>query len=484
MLPRLSLLYLAAPAAFFLAGWVRPSVGIPVGLALAAALAVGLVRHVRLSHRRSTRLDRVLAVSLVVVLALVSGAGAVGHQRLDWYKHNAVLHDLTVEPWPVVYRDRGPEDPGLLSYGVGYYLPAAAFGKLAGLDGAHAALLVWTALGLGLTAAWLSRLSGRIAWIAMVVWLGVNGMDALGVLLVGGRSQDLMQWWSGFAQYSSNPSLLFWTPQHGLAGWIGAALAVHGHEHRWPAPALGAVAAVVVLWSPFAALGLAPLLVSSLLRRRSRLAGLAVGAALTVPFVVVASAYLLGSERAGVPAGWIWESLGPGRGPAMWALFVAVEVGVPLVALAALYRPGGAAEEIGARGAGDATVWLWPAAVTLVMLPLAYVGNFNDLVSRTSVPSLFVVAVLVLRLPWTRRLAGAAPAAVRVLAVSLLVGALQPAADVTTQLMWTADAERPAQPPRELSLTALPEGVARQYVVPLEGPYVRWLAPAAALPPG
>lgn len=479
MLPRLSLLFLAAPAVLFLAGWVRPMVAVPVGLALAAGIGTGLARHVRSRRTSSTALDGVLVVALVIVLALLSGAGAVGHQRLDWYKHNAVLHDLTVEPWPVVYHETGREGRGLLSYGVGYYLPAAAVGKVAGLGGAHAALLAWTALGLGLTAAWLSRLSGRIAWIGMVAWLGVNGMDALGMLLVGGRSQDLMQWWSGFAQYPSNPSLLFWTPQHALAGWIGAALVVHAHEHRWPAPASGAVVAVVVLWSPFAALGLAPLLVSSLLRRRSEVAGLAAGTALTVPFAVVAAAYLLGSERGGVPAGWVWESLGPGRGPVMWALFVAVEVAVPLLALALLYRPGGAAEEAGARAAWDARVWLWPAALTLVVLPAAYVGNFNDLVSRASVPSLFVLAVLVLRLPWDERLAQAAPVAARVLAAALLVGALQPAADVTAQVMWSGGAERPAQPPRELSVVALPEGIARQYVVPFEGPYARWLAPAA-----
>lgn len=481
MLPRLSLLYLAAPALLFLVGWVRPLVAVPVGIALAAGLGVGLVRRVRGCRARSTALDRVLVAALVIVLALLSGAGAVGHQRLDWYKHNAVLHDLTVESWPVVYHGTGPEGRSLLSYGVGYYLPAAAVGRIVGLDGAHAALLAWTALGLGLTAAWLSRLSGRTAWIAMVAWLGINGMDALGVLLVGDGSQDLMQWWSGFAQYPSNPSLLFWTPQHGLAAWIGAALVVHAHEHRWPASAAGAVVVVVVLWSPFAALGLAPLLVSSLLRNRSGIAGVAAGGALTIPFAVVVAAYLLGSERGGVPAGWVWESLGPGRGPVMWALFVAVEVAVPLLALAVLYRPGGAAGATGARGAPDAGVWLWPVAVTLVMLPLAFVGNFNDLVSRASVPSLFVLAVLVLRLPWDGRLARAAPVAARVLAVALLVGALQPAADVAAQVMWTGGAERPAQPPRELSVTALPEGIARQYVVPLDGPYSRWLAPASAL---
>jgi hypothetical protein len=475
VLAQLSLLYLALPALPFLFGWFRPAVAWPVAVALGMGIAAGWRSREERTSGRAMTLDAVILVAIVLVLALFSGAGGVGHQRGDWAKHNAMLHDLVAHSWPVIYPGDGSAPPGLLSYSIAYYLPAAVVGRFAGLPAAHMALLAWTAIGLGLTAAWVARLSGRNAWVAFVAWLGFSGMDVVGVAILGGSTRDVMQWWAGFAQYSSNTSLLFWTPQHALAGWLGAAMVLAAPERRRPFGTAVAVTALVVLWSPFCALGLVPLVLALAHGLRPSVREAAQAAALGAPFVAVVAAYLLGSGRSGVPAGWVWERAGGVQGLAGWPLFVLLEVGIPLGVLSWLCWRADARTE--ACGLTESRRWLAPTLVTLIALPIAYVGAENDLVMRTSIPALFVLAILILRIRWQSGLLVVSPLGARVLGLALLLGAVQPATDIAAQVMWSRGAERPPQPPLRLTIADLPPGIGRQYVAPLAGVYARRLAP-------
>jgi hypothetical protein len=464
VLARLSLFYLALPAFIFLTGWVRPILAIPV----AAALLLGLIRSGRSTAGPPLALlDRGILTVLVGVLALLSGAGAVGHQRVDWLKHNALLHDLVDHAWPVVYQGEGSVT-GLLSYGLGYYLPAAAVGRAAGLHAAHLALLVWTTIGLALSVAWVVRLSGRATWLAVAGWLAFSGMDVVGLALIRGTTRDLMAWWAGFAQYSSNPGLLFWAPQHALAGWLGAAILMDAHEDRRPVVVVAITLVLAALWSPLSALGLVPLALASLVRQRPSLRDGRLAAVVALPFGALLATYLLGMPRSGIPASFVWSELGAIRGTGLWALFVALEVGAPLAVLVLLR----------AR-MGPSSFWLVPVGLTLVLLPLVRVGLFNDLVMRTSIPALFVLAILLLRVRWegSDGVARAAPITAQMLALALLVGAIQPSLELATQVIWSRGAETPPEPPVEVSLADLPSAMTEQYVAPFDGLYARWIAP-------
>lgn len=467
---RLSLAYLALPAVAFLIAWVRPAVAVPSagGLLVAAVVALRRRNDDSVAQRRVLGLDLTLVASVVLVLGLLSGAGGVGFQRVDWYKHNAILDDLATRPWPVVYDQVLDVSPAVLAYGLGYYLPAAVVGRTTGILGGHMALLAWTVIGLGLVVAWVVRLSGRNPLVALCAWLAFSGMDVLGMALLGGHPDDTMQWWAGFCQYSSVPTSLFWTPQHALAGWLAAALVVDGGERRRGPAAIALALALTVLWSPFAAFGLLPLAVAAVLQGRPRWPDLMLAAVTTAPFALVATAYLVGGKPT-VPAGWVWQSLGAGRGLGLWALFVAVEVAVPLAVTGWWWWR--------RRGPGAERWWWLAAGVTLVLLPGSYIGINNDLAMRASVPSLLVLFLLVVRLPWGRDLVAAAPRATRLLALSLALGAVQPAADLANQVIWSRGTEAPGQPPLMLTLQDLPELIQLQYVSALDGPWARWLAP-------
>ena len=219
---------------------------------------------------------------LALVWVAFSGAGGFGTANFDWAKHFSVLRDLIAEPWPVVYQDPATADVYRgkpLVYYVGYYLPAAALGKVFGWTAANVALALWTWLGTWLTFTWLNRLV-RPRSFALLIGLFVffSGLDVVGNWLNGivTKPGDHIEWWTDWLfQYPSMTSQLFWAPQHTLPAWLGTALLLEGlvseHQHRFTggtrlsyhwAPLL------CLVWSPLCVLGFVPLSALSAWRER------------------------------------------------------------------------------------------------------------------------------------------------------------------------------------------------------------------------
>ena len=89
-----------------------------------------------------------LCIAIVVIagICIVLGIGGVFPQAGDWEKHNAVLRDLVERPWPVYY-DR--YDPCMLTYYLGQYLLPAIAGKItASFEVANIVMAVWSIGGL------------------------------------------------------------------------------------------------------------------------------------------------------------------------------------------------------------------------------------------------------------------------------------------------------------------------------------------------
>ena len=61
-----------------------------------------------------------------------------------------MLRDLVLLPWPVGYVAALHGEDALLRAPLGFFLPAALLGRLAGFGAAQLALWAWTGMGLGL----------------------------------------------------------------------------------------------------------------------------------------------------------------------------------------------------------------------------------------------------------------------------------------------------------------------------------------------
>ena len=142
-------LYLALPVGLFLGSWFRLEVAVP-GIISLLVITCLLFRTTRWLPISRPPLLFWIAILISSGWVFISGIGHFVYANNDWLVRDAVLRDLVVEPWPVLYQ---VDDSSIfiLRAPLGYYLPAAVTGKLTGVRMAHTILSVWTGIGVVLT---------------------------------------------------------------------------------------------------------------------------------------------------------------------------------------------------------------------------------------------------------------------------------------------------------------------------------------------
>ena len=442
-LTALTLGYLALPVALFLSCWLKPWFGIPSTGLLLAALWWHLRREddaevVDLGHWAGM-LGLLAALALWVFL---SGLGGYYYQSNDHHWRNAIFHDLIDFAWPVRYGQTG----SALVYYMAYWLPAALVGKAFGWAAANAALYLWSLLGVALCALllWRELKARTFAQRALIVAvLGLfSGMDVLGQLLrlyyTGKASWLHLEWWSGYYQYSSNTTQLFWVYNQTIAPWLATVLLLRQRR-------AGGIALLCGLTLPFAPMplvGMLPLALAQVLRALRDGNRKTVGAWFRgLLHVETAAALALGlvfalyfSSNASAGGGrslWFLANQDP-LWPAvdMYCVFLLLEVAVPLLAL---------------LGDNRREPLYWAVLATLLLCPLIAVGKASDFCMRASIPALMALMVLCLRLllqPAAGRPRRGIRPAVAALAVFLVLGAATPLTEVRRGLLYVHRAGR------------------------------------------
>jgi len=307
-----SCVYVGLPSAVFFLGWLRWWAAWPAVILLLGAV-VGLLRKAVQAGLRD-RSDSVggtsfpagrgffvakgfswsqgaLWAGVCLLVVSLSGAGGVGLQEGDYFKHNAVLKHLMESPWPVWI----PTDQGAfpLVYYPGWYLPGAVVGKWFGWAAANGLIFLWTAAGVMLALAWFAALVGRCQPMVLAIFFLFSAPDVLGAAifkLIGwdpgpprpppvpdawGIDWYALRWWNWELRwwagpytwnYCSHMELVFWVPQQALGAWICSGMMAAGifwsrlQGRCWALVPL----ALSALWSPFVTLGLTPFLLADI----------------------------------------------------------------------------------------------------------------------------------------------------------------------------------------------------------------------------
>jgi len=435
-LSAVALLYLAAPSLVFLLGWIESA----PGLAAAALLAFALWRTLGRIAAPETRHTPAATAYLAALAALWAALGGEGHfvyANIDWASRDSVYADLILGGWPVAYGEHAGT-PLILRTAMGYFLPPAALAKLFGITAAPMLLYFWTALGTFLFLALLPlprHFSPRLMLLGLVPVL-FSGMDYLGILLTLGHVPLFplpLEWWSKWT-YSSLTAQLFWAPNHALALWLGAALFFrHRQDPRLPALAL-ILLPLLLLWTPFAPLGLLPWFAWGVWRLRRSGISWTNGTTADQWAAAIALTILVGAlfSARGVPAEFSAPVLQGGAWDTSQNTYLEVAlhyvqfVGCEFLLLSILLAP-----HVGALRAE------WALATTfLLLVPAVRFGPSNDWVLRASTPSLVILMIVTL----CAVEAGFASAAARrrLLPVLLLlsIGALTPVFEISRALMW------------------------------------------------
>ena len=500
----ITLLYLALPLLLFLFGWLHLYYALPVATLLLMLLLVwggDIAGEVRPANGNS-----LLICGLVALLWTgISGVGGFGFQTFDYIKHNAVLRALTFNEWPVMLS----EDASLV-FTIGYYLPAAAVGKLFGWTAANLAIFLWSVGGVWLTLLWFvhhvggasgedsqaahnkrgawSRPARHLLWLAPL-FVVLGGLDILPNLFdaaaspVNNNHIEWYYWNQGLFQYSSMTTLLYWVPHHGLPGWLAGALFLQLRDDESLYRNSLLLGACVALWSFFAGLGLALLLITyCVIRPRLISAALLplrqtlprhIGGAVFIAAVLlyirsnnfdIHSSFLLGEMLAA--EGSANATAATGQLP---RYLVALLVEFAIVGFCAALLLSGAARR-----------FLIAVCVMLVLIPLYKVGYSHDLAMRASVPGLFVFWCLVVNALLHSNIPRRASAAVKLMPAAIAVCIALGVVPAYNEAYRAISKYTPPVTPLDHTLTVAripPWGVGSQYLGHQESPLFRYLSP-------
>lgn len=407
-LPGLTVMYLSFPVGLFFLGWLRIPLAVGLILLFAFALYLSLKSLWQLQETREVHDDSSISLSRLllcllpgIVLIMISGAGGWGFQDSDWLKHNAILHDVMSNSWPVMYNTA--VGPVMLVYYIAYYLPAAYVGKVFGWQIANHVLFLSTLIGVLLSILWVLLLTQAKPLLCGAVFVIFSGMDILGNIIVNASKWDHIEAWSGIGQYSSNVALLFWVPQQAIPGWLITALLLYCAwnnrlHHSWIF-----YIALSCLWAPFITIGLIPLSVGILLLNyfKSRysirdmaswinIAGIVFGVVFVLYFLARFHSHPLLPYISGLSQSDFMVNIHQDNFFVIYLLFITLEFF--LLSGILLYT------HFKKKILSDDEMWLLVLVTSiLLILPFFKYGHFNDLVMRASIPSLFVLLILTIK---------------------------------------------------------------------------------------
>lgn len=421
LITAVSVIYMMLPLGVFFAFWFKP--------VYAASLLIltiyALLQSLRLCSVKLNMPKKSLLILMAFAIAWTSLGGA-GHlfyaNSYDWITRDAVLHDLVMSKSGVPSYGENGGFSAILRAPIAYYLPASFFASIIGDQWSDLLLWMWTFFGV-LVFFLLLPLDGRSNWrliFGLLIVVFFSGMDGLGILLSGQRipdATDHIEWWAHFFQYSSNSTLLFWTPNHAIPGWIVAALFFRHWRNSKILQFLPPVLATLPLWSPFAFIGIAPFLFFSFARA------------------------LKGGDFNFIEVRWLLPSFGIFL--VLYKYVTLDSLGIPLVAqdfsmtfigFYALFVMSefGVLALILVRRSTSPPLLL--ASIVLILLPLFKLGPSNDLVMRASIPALIMICceVLVFLGEKSRQ---KTPAFLVVLLI-LLIGAQTPVREILRAFSW------------------------------------------------
>ena len=360
----------------------------------------------REDYGRLSCLQIILLIVSAIFVCLVGGISGYFSQSYDWITKNPLLNDLTLSPWPLILDlSEATDDVQCLCgddkvafiYYLFNYLPAAWIGKMFGsLMVARLTLFLWSAYGLTLVEYWLFytvsqkvKLSTKKIIYILAVFILWGGLDIIGqgikVLLSDHQNISFFSWldhWSlPYFMYHANFSSLYWCFNQCIPLWLIVLLILHFRDAR----SIIYFFSFSLLYSPWGAMGLLPIVVVFIMTEIRKKGSSAIREIVYFPNVVypvlmslVVGAYYLSNTTPISEKGFFWEFWPEEDFLIVYIVFILIELGIYVYLLRREIR--------------DDKILL-SAFIVLSAIPLYKMNYANDFVLRASIPALFIVCV-------------------------------------------------------------------------------------------
>ena len=388
ILELVSLIYIYISLLIFLWGWCRPLITL-----VSTVVIIYAVYSVDKENRKSDEFividirALIFTVFFLLVIGYYAGYGRFTLQASDWMKHNAVIYDLVNKSWPVYYHN-GSEN-SMLTYYIGQYLLPALCGKMVhSARFAEKVNFLWCVLGLLLADLNVLKVL-RIKKVKVQVLTPVlmsffaSPLALEYIVCQAAGYSDAVKF-----QYAGNFTLIRWAFPQAIVMWITVTLWI---AHRDKIEHYAAILLPSMLYGILSFLGIIPLaLVMAIytivkekdikvsLKSLFSISNILMTA--TVGFVLLA--YYYGNVTGEKPD----------------------EIGFHLIDFSFLNLKQYFISMICMVGIYAACLWkknqknifFISALAELIILPLFVMGANNDLVSRASIPALFIFFMLTL----------------------------------------------------------------------------------------
>ncbi len=409
----ITLAYILVPGIIFAMGWMRWYWAVPIML-----VWIWLARGAFFSERsfRASDTRRIRPgehIFLVVLAAYVTYAAGVGgfvgqcQNYVGW--ENLKLYDLIVHSWPVVYAKK----EAFYCYYFGYYLPIAAITRLAGnIHLAEYFSFLWAWTGVTLCMYWIFVLMQvKRAW--MVVIFVLTGTLAAAFTFFNTLEPRFLRfgediaypyvfistWWTGnrplldtgvpyhcSLHYASTMTTMAWAPYHYISGILLPAMIWYRIGLRRTFSGVPLTLAAAIIWSPFVVIGLLPVVLYGVVKYLKNVfnTDTFLAAASALPFLLYFSAHSTSEEMV---SGFIWNC-----GSRWWLnylAFVSVEVGIFALLIIAQKKYH--------LSLTDRTLVVIHV-VALLLIPLFYLGFYNDFSVKVGIVPLFFLVLVFARL--------------------------------------------------------------------------------------
>lgn len=239
-----TIIYIYLPVGLFICGWTKTLIAVLSMAVCGGGLVFMINEFTRDSEEKDIEFPipvLIISVILIVGICILIGFGGIYPQSGDWFKHNAVLRDLTIEKWPVYYT---VYEDSMLTYYLGQYLVPASVGKLFGsFELSNIMMAIWAIIGLFLTFLHLVRVSHADKnWkklIALLFMFFFCGALLLAQEFIAGIYGDEMYSQGSYhwvlirdimLQYRSNLIMLRWVYPQVIVPWIVTMLLMENCE--------------------------------------------------------------------------------------------------------------------------------------------------------------------------------------------------------------------------------------------------------------
>ena len=404
----ISYCFFLLPVNIFLLGFLKPLFSIPLSVGILFILLNSTeIKHFR--HLRFSDIKDILPIIAIsgifaLVWCMFTGIGGYGYQNHDYVNNNRTLKDLVERSWPIWYNS---SDIDFLTkntpfvYYVGYYLPAGAIGKLSNFGKANLFIFIWSFLQIWVILifilGWIKAEIGKITYFIIIatilLFITFSGLDLVMFIIKYPINWNLpvpfdpvfyfdtVEFDNPYFLIPSISSDIFWAPQQAIIIWLFMAIFIYKLSNDESFEIIPIIYASLMIISSWGAVGVLPFLVVSLFKYYKSLNLYIVGFSLIL-FAILAL-YITSNEFKFAFGRWSLLNNPDFAWHYFFILFFEVFIYIFLLDFSSLNI--------------EQKKWFWLIVILTSTVSFFKVGVANDFVQRVTMPSIFMLFLLVIK---------------------------------------------------------------------------------------